>query len=286
VRGVIEGQEDSGDVMRQGDPFRRALAVAVLSLAACVDAPNSTGPTSPDDPLAQTFDALAQQSATSGDLARSDGFSHAAISVRSGVTPTRIEVRNGSVNEAFDAFATSVDWDLSVPAPVRPPARRYTVAWRRAVDGTLRVLTVSTPRDSAPVVSPLSLVGTTSPGAVFSGASAMYHEGIALTQGLPDLSETWYGTAGWVKVRTISSAGACPPRTDRTGELKGVTCEVGRFALRFVATFQRITIRGGIASPANPPVPPRTLSVAADHQMNGLALKFACVAPSSETGCP
>jgi hypothetical protein len=120
------------------------------------------GPTNGDDPLAQTFDALAQRSATSGDLARSDGFSHAAIAVRSGVTPTRIEVTNGGQSEAFDAFATSVDWELGIPAPTRPPARRNMVAWRRSIDGTLRVLTLSTPRDSAAIISPLSLGATSS----------------------------------------------------------------------------------------------------------------------------
>lgn len=272
--------------MRQGESVRRTLAVlVVLTLGGCVDAPSAAGPSNADDPLAQTFDALARQSAANGDLARSDGFSHAAISVRSGVTPTRIEMRNGSVNEAFDAFATSVDWELGVPAPTRPPARRYMVAWRRALDGTLRVVTLSTPRDSATVISPLSLGATSSPAAAFSGASAMYHEGIALTQGTPDLSATWFGTSGYVQVKTSTSSGACPPRTDRSGELNGVKCEVARFAVRFDVTFQRITIRAGGASVASPPLPPRSLAMPPETQVNGLGLRFACVAPSSEVGC-
>lgn len=272
--------------MRKGDlAGRLAATVVLIALAACVDAPSSAGPDSSDDPLAQTFDALARQSETNGDLARSDGFSQAAISVRSGVTPTRIEVRNGNTNEAFDAFATSVDWEAGVPAPTRPPARRNLVAWRRALDGTMRVLTLVTPRDSAAVISPLSMVGTSSPATAFNGASAMYHEGIALTQGLPDLSATWYGTSGFVKVKTSSSAGACPPRTDRPRQLEGVRCEVAKFAVRMNVSFQRITIRSGTATPANPPVLPRTLAIPGEAQVNGLELRFACADPSSMGGC-
>lgn len=271
--------------MTERDVARRVLALIALATSlACVDAPSASGLNAADDPLAQTFDALARQSATSGDLARSDGFSHAALSVRSGVTPTRIEVRNASVNEAFDAFVTSVDWGEAVPAPIRPQARRNFVAWRRDIDGTMRVLTLITPRDSAPVISPLSL-GAAPSAVVFTGASAMYHEGIALTQGLPDLSATWFGVSGWVKIKEISSSGTCPARTDRATVVTGVDCRVARFVVRLDGSFQRITIRAGGATAASPPGPSRVISIPADQQMNGLAFKFACPSPSSATGC-
>lgn len=271
--------------MKHRDMIRRlALVCAALAVSACVDAPNPSGPSGTDDPLAQTFDALARESTASGDVARGDGFSHAALSVRSGVTPTRIEVRNGTVNEAFDAFVTSVDFDLTIPAPTRPPARRSLVAWRRAIDGTLRVLSLSTPTDSSGVLNPLSL-GASLSAVVFTGGSAMYHEGIALTQNLPDLSATWFGTAGWVKIKESSSMGACPARPDRTSAPGGVRCEAARFAVRFDVTFLRIMLRPGGAVAASPPVPPRNISARSELQVNGLRLKFACAMPSSATGC-
>jgi hypothetical protein len=64
-----------------------------------------------------------------------------------------------------------------------------------------------------------------------------------------------------------------------------VKCEVAKFTVRLNATMQRITIQGGVASAANPPIPPRTIVIPTDRQVNGLALTFACVSPSSALGC-
>jgi hypothetical protein len=113
----------------------------------------------------------------------------------------------------------------------------------------------------------------------------MYHEGIVLTQNLPDLSATWFGTAGWVKIKESASMGACPVRSDRGNAPGGVTCESARFGVRFDATFQRITVRPGGAVAVSPPVSPRTISARTELQVNGLRLKFNCAVPSSATGC-
>ena len=129
-------------------------------VAACVDAPSAplaaTAP--PNNPLAATFDVLAEEMAVN-DVERSEEFRWAALSLRSGVTPSLLQVTNEGRSELYDAFVHAVTW-TSLTQAVRPPLHRSLVAWRRTGD-VLQVLLVGLVSDSAPVVHPYSLRSAT-----------------------------------------------------------------------------------------------------------------------------
>ncbi|MDP1857556.1 MAG: hypothetical protein Q8K82_02735 [Gemmatimonadaceae bacterium] len=263
----------------------RRLVVAgfVAALAsACVDGPSAATEATYVDPLAETFDALARESSGQGDLARGDGFSHAALAVRHGVAPSRLEVRNGAQTEVFDAFVTAVEWESTLPASVRPPTRRSLVAWRRTTDATMRVLSVLTPTDSALILSPLALGAAVSTPFVYTGASAMFHEGKDGPQGRPDLTSVWYGTSGWVKIRETQSLGRCVGGASASSASAGVKCEQARYLARFDVSMQRLT---GRPAQVVSGTTARRVVTTAETAVNGLKLKFACIVPMSDKGC-
>lgn len=263
----------------------RRLMVAGFAAAlasACVDGPSAATEATYVDPLAETFDALARESSGHGDMARGEGFLHAALAVRHGVTPSRLEVRNGAQTEVFDAFVTAVEWESTLPANVRPPTRRSLVAWRRTTDATMRVLSVLTPTDSATILSPLALGTAVSTPFVFTGASAMFHEGKDGPQGRPDLSFGWYGTSGWVKIRETQSLGRCVGGVSASSASTGVKCEQARYLARFDVTMQRLT---GRPAQVVSGTTARRVVTTAETAVNGLKLKFACIVPMSDKGC-
>ena len=128
-------------------------------VAACVDAPSEPlAASSPlNNPLAASFDVLADEMATN-DVERSEEFRWAALSLRSGVTPSVLQVTNEGRSELYDAFVHSVTW-VSLTQALRPPLHRSLVAWRRSGD-VLQVLLVGLVSDSAPVLHPYSLRAT------------------------------------------------------------------------------------------------------------------------------
>ena len=259
-----------------------ALAIAAMS-AACVDSPTVTALDSASgNPLADTFDALSKAAGEYGDLARSDGFTFAALSVRSGVTPSRLEVQAGASVEPYDAFVSSARWDSTLPMTFRPPARRSLIAWRRLADGTTRILTLTTPSDSAPILSPLALGVGVSTAAVFAGASAMYHDVQDSPTGQPDLTAAYYGTTGWVKLREVAVIGSCPDSSRHRGELGVARCEEARYQVRFDVSLQRLL--GRPPTQVTGTVVRRLISVG-ETLVNGLRLSFTCAAPSSRSGC-
>ena len=68
------------------------LGVPLLCCAAlvgCVDSPSAPESAADDNQLAASFDGLAQEQLTDGDVERSEDFRWAALAVRAGVTPTR-----------------------------------------------------------------------------------------------------------------------------------------------------------------------------------------------------
>lgn len=256
-------------------------ALLLAAAAACVDAPGTTAPEGQPEPLAETFDALSRVAAEGGDLARSEGFAYAALAVRGGVTPSRLEVQSGNATEVYDAFVSAAQWESSIAAAMRPPTRRSLVAWRRTQDGLTRVLSMHAPSDSALVLSPLSLGLGMSTNAVFAGASAMQNEGRDTPQGKPDLSAAWYATGGWVKLKEVAVLGKCPV-VQVAGKRLGIArCEQARYLVRFTLAMQHLAGR-----------PPqvignaqRSVSSIGEPVVNGLKLSFACLAPSSMHGC-
>lgn len=265
---------------------RTLVLLGVVALCACVDAPDVSSPTSDDAPqselLAQTFDAMSRASAQSGDLARSDGFTHAALAVRGGVTPSRLEVQTGTSTEVYDAIVTAAQWDSTLSPNVRPPARRTAVGWRRTDTGKTRVLVLATPNDSAIVVSPLSLGMGMSTTAVFAAASAMQHEVSDNGSGYGDFSTAWYGTSGWVKLREVAVIGSCADSARLANQLGLTRCEEARYLVRFDLTMQRLTGRPPQEVPGTQAL--RTWSVG-EPVVSGVRIRFSCVAPKGDRGC-
>ena len=273
-------------------PRRRLLysyLVALVALtAACVgndplSAPLTAGDTT-EDPLALTFDALSSQSAASGDRLRSEGFAYAAIAVRRGVQPTPIDVITPTGTEVFDAFVGSLEWDLSISAQIRAPAHRSVVAWRRTNNGLTRILTLMTPLDSAQILNPVSLSISDAYTAFFAGASALYQETTAPITASGQLNSAsgpdlfWAGVRGYVKVREVSTGGVCPSRAN--DQVKGVTCQLARFAVKFDVAFKPLVRPLNVQSAAAE----RSLS-AAEQTVNGVRMRMSCAVVESRNGC-
>lgn len=256
-------------------------ALLLAAAAACVDSPGTTAPAAQSEPLAETFDAMSRVAAESGDLARSEGFAHAALSVRGGVAPSRLEVQTANATEVYDAFVSAVEWESTIASTMRPPSRRSLVAWRRLADGQIRILSMHAPSDSAPILNPLSLGLGMSTAAVYAGASAMQNEGRDTPQGKPDLSGAWFATSGWVKLREVAVIGECAAAQVAGKGLGIARCEQARYMVRFALVMQRLAGR-----------PPqvigngeRSVSSIGEPVVNGLRLGFSCLAPTSLYGC-
>jgi len=268
------------------DQLRRgvtALALACLGAAGCVDSPTAASPASfqDDDPLAQTFDALALTAATNGDLARKEGFEIAALAVRSGTSPSRIEYRLASGDtDVMDAIVSAVEWAPSIAPSMRPPTRRSMVAWRRSNNGALRVLSVVTPSDSAPVLSPLSLGAALNSAAAYSGASAQFQDIAPLATSGSPANSIWFATLGWARIHPLRIEGACR-KLETNASIGGVTCEAGRFAVEFSVSMQRMA--------GSPPQPMSSASITVvtprQQEIDGERLTFTCVSPTSDRGC-
>lgn len=284
MRGAGRGIKRCG---RWGRQVAAMAVVAVLGVVtACVDAPNISSPTSGDEPqsepLAETFDAMSRASAQSGDLARSDGFTHAALAVRGGVTPSRLEVQIGTTSEVYDAIVTSALWDSVLSPMVRPPARRTLVGWRRGDAGKTRVVVLTAPNDSAAVLSPLSLGMGTSTAAVFAAASAMQQEVAGTGGGYGDFGTAWYATSGWVKLREFAVLGSCADSARVVNQLGIARCEETRYLVRFDLAMQRLT---GRPPQEVPGVQPQREWSVGEPVVNGVRIRFACVAPRGDKGC-
>ncbi len=268
--------------------YRRGIAatLVVLALGACVDSPASLAATAADgDPLAQTFDELARQAAASGDFNRAEGFTYAAIAARNGVAPTQLEVRVGSAIENYEAFVSAITWQLPVTSSIRVPAHRTITAWRRAVDGRTRILTLTTPSDSAQVMNPLSLDATSPIAAAFAGASALYHESSTIASNLSNPSPVpdvfWMATTGWVQIRETLTASACP-RPASANKITGVSCQQARFAVRFDVTMLPVVARP-YSLRLNGET--RRFQALTEQALSGYKLTFSCATVNSNTGC-
>lgn len=260
-----------------------ALAAVALLVVSCVESPGATEPAATwDNPLAQTFDALARAAGENGDLARSDGFAYAALAVRSGAIPSRLEVQVGDTVERYDAFVNTAWWDPALAVATRPPARRTLVGWRLTNAGTTRVLALTAPGDSARIVSPVSLGPGASTVAVFAAGSAMQNDGRDTPQGKPDIGAAWYGTGGWVKLAESAVLGTCPD-TLRHSSVLGIShCQRAEYRVAFTIDMQHLAGRPPqLASDAAI----RSIASVEETVVSGVKLRFTCPTPNGQRGC-
>ena len=268
---VVEARMKSGIVKKT----LTKLAL-VASVAACVDAPSeplaATAP--PNNPLAASFDLLADEQIAANDVERGEEFRWAALSLRAGVTPSVLDVTNNGTREVYDAFVHAVTWS-SLTQAVRPPLHRSLVAWRRSGD-VLQVLLIGLVSDSAPVLHPYSL--RTAAASPVAGATAAYFE--RGSSNANTASSTWIGISGSAKVAEHPRPATCPSPNDGA-KPEGVSCQLTRFGVALNVNFARTRSRDSRDVDANAP----TRRVIAPIQtVNGVRLVFTCATPLS-TGC-
>lgn len=251
-----------------------ALALAGL-LTGCVDAPGEAlAPATANNPLAASFDLLADEQAQANDVERSEDFRWAALSLRAGVRPEVLEVTNNGTREVYDAFVHSVTWATLTQA-LRPPLHRSLVAWRRNGD-VMQVLLIGMVTDSAPVLNPLSLRPTTT-GELTSpiaGAKAAYFE-------RGPVNSTWVGVGGMAKVAEHPQSLADCPAPNDGAKPDGVTCQLTRFGVTLNVEFARTRSRDSREVDAQAP---RRNVIARPQVVAGVKMVFTCAMPLS-TGC-
>lgn len=254
------------------------LAFAAI-LAACVDAPSEPLETSapPNNPLATSFDQLADEQMAANDVERSEEFRWAALALRAGVTPSMIEVTNNGTREVYDGFVHAVTW-TSLTQAVRPPLHRSLVAWRRT-GNTFQILLVGMMTDSAPVLHPYSLRAASGVlASPVAGATAAYFERAQVNTG--SAGSTWIGIGGSAKIAEHPRPSACPVPNEGARP-DGVTCQLTRFGLTLNVNFART--RSYNSREVDPVAVSRRL-IAPSQVVSGVKLVFSCATPLS-TGC-
>jgi hypothetical protein len=260
--------------------MKKTLTALVLAatVAACVDAPSeplaATAP--PNNPLAASFDVLAEEMATN-DVERSEEFRWAALSLRSGVTPSVLQVTNEGRSESYDAFVHSVTW-ASLTQALRPPLHRSLVAWRRTGD-VLQVLQVGLVSDSAPVLHPYSLRAAAGiPASPVAGATAAYFE--RGSSASSTAGSTWIGISGSAKVAEFPRLELCTSPND-SARPDGVNCQLTRYGIALNVLFARTRSRD--SRDVDAAAPSRRL-IAPIQTVSGVKLVFSCAVPGSN-GC-
>jgi hypothetical protein len=251
-------------------------AVFVTSLAACVDSPAASASLTqaPENQLATSFDALAQEQSNDGDVERAEEFRWAALAVRAGVQASRYEVDHNDKREIYSAFVHAVHWQ-SPSLAMRPAGHRTFIAWRKEAE-VLKVIIIGSRTESAPILHPFSL-RPAQPGGVVASPVAAAH-GAYFERGAN--RSFWIGIAGNAKIAEKSAGGACQTPNDAAAP-SGVSCELARYSVGFDMT-AALTLVGT-----------RTLAVqavtkhlvAAEQPVGGVKLTFSCVAPASDRGC-
>lgn len=248
----------------------KALLLAAV-VAACVDAPSEPLAASDQNPLATSFEMLAEEQQLANDVERSEEFRWAALALRAGVTPSAFQVTNDGTSELYDGFVHAVTW-VSLAQALRPPLHRSLVAWRRNGD-VLQVLLVGMFTDSAPVLHPYSLRPSSTTESPVAGATAAYFE-------RGPASTSWVGIGGVAKVAEHPKPALCPSPNDESRP-QGVTCQLTRFGVGLNVQFARTLSRDSRVVDAAAPT--RRL-IAPDQTVAGVKLVFSCEAPLS-TGC-
>jgi len=251
----------------------KALLLAGL-VSACVDAPSEPLAASDQNPLATSFEMLAQDQLQANDVERSEEFRWAALALRAGVTPSVVQVTNDGKPEVYDGFVHAVTW-ASLTQSLRPPLHRSLVAWRRSGD-VLQVLLVGMFTDSAPVMHPYSM-RPASPGATSqspqAAATAAYFE-------RGPVNSSWVGVGGVAKIAEHPHPASCPSPNDGVRP-DGVSCQLTRFGLGLNVLFAKTRSRDSREVEA---VAPTRRLIAPSQTVAGVKLLVNCVSPSG-TGC-
>jgi hypothetical protein len=257
---------------------RRALTVLLIAggSAACVDSPASEAlaPNTANNPLATSFDALAQDQMHANDVERSEEFRWAALALRAGVTPSVLQVTNEGKAEVYDAFVHGVTW-ASLTQALRPPSHRSVVAWRRTGD-VLQVLLIGMFTDSALVLHPFSMrpdrPGDLTQSPVAGATAAYFERGIG--------GSSWIGIGGVAKVAEHPQPSNCAPPADEHRP-SGVTCQLTRYGVGLNVLLARTRNRDSRDVDLNT----ATRRIVVPNQtVAGVKLVFACAMPMS-TGC-
>ena len=250
-----------------------ALALTGL-FAACVDAPSEPFAAVANNPLAESFEMLAQDQLFANDVERSEEFRWAALALRAGVTPLRLEVTNEGRAELYDAFVHAVTW-VSLAQANRAPTHRSLVAWRRSGE-VLQVLLVGMFTDSAPVMHPYSLrspvPGTVTDSPVAAATAAYFERG--------PTPSTWLGISGAAKVAEHPQPSGCPSPNDGTRP-EGVNCQLTRYGVGLNVLMARTRHRDSREIDSN--TASRRI-VVPDQSVAGVKLTFSCAMPTN-TGC-
>jgi hypothetical protein len=255
------------------------LALACAAAAACVDSPTETAaPSSLADEnfLATSFDSLSQSAAAQGDLERGEDFHWAALAVRLGVSPSRVDIDNNGTTESFDAFVHVVAWANPFAASAtRPLANRSFIAWRKGSE-KLQVLVVGSAIDIAEVGESATIrlgpaLGTSATAPITFGSATYYERGAT--------PSTWIGVGGTARIAATGTAGeACVlPRNAPDG----VGCLVARFTVGLDLKLARARNDARVKE-ANAAT--RTMTMA-PQPVAGARLVFNCASPTSDKGC-
>lgn len=248
----------------------KAFMLAAVATA-CVDAPSAPLAATDLNPLAVSFEMLAEEQLVANDVERSEEFRWAALALRAGVTPSAFQVTNNGTSEVYDGFVHAVAW-MSLAQSLRPPLHRSLVAWRRNGD-LLQVLLVAMFTDSAPVLHPYSLRPASTMESPVAGATAAYFE-------RGPASTSWVGIGGMAKVAEHPKPALCPSPNDPSRP-QGVTCQLTRFGVGLNVLFARTQSRDSRLVDA---VAPTRRLIAPDQTVAGVKLVFNCELPLS-TGC-
>jgi hypothetical protein len=261
--------------MRLSSVMKALVILFAAVSAACVDAPTelALAPTD-NNPLASSFDLLAEEQLVANDVERSEELRWAALSLRAGVTPSVLEVTHQGRTELYDAFVHSASWELLTQS-LRAPTHRSVVAWRRTGD-LMQVLLIGTYTDSATVLHPYSLRNSIPGGPLTSpiaGAMAAYFE-------RGSSNATWLGISGFAMVAEHPQPSICPT-TNSSDRPEGINCQLTRYGVSLNVEFARTRTRD--SREVDVSVPTRRI-LAPNQTIAGAKLVFSCATPSG-TGC-
>lgn len=254
---------------------RAALATSaiILMMSACVDTPDAaTAPSSLlENSLALSFDGLSQESFALGDLDRGLEFKWTALALRGGVSPSRLELRNDGVSEAYEAFVHTVVKQPLTSAPPAPFTTRTLVAWR-ATSERLQVLMLVSPTATSAIAHPARLSAATPTSPVLTGHAAYFIRGAS--------TQSWLGVSGTVKLAESQSSGVC--ESAGVPSLPGVSCTKANYQVAFDVRFS--PSRGNTRELDAATSSTRAI-IASEQRLSAGKLVVHCERVSSVTGC-